>query len=153
MIRIASEKELLESFRLIDRAEVELPGNGRFPMVIRDYLAWSEPSGNRLFLVLADRERQLPLGIVFRRDQSGGSGPARMCEWCHAVRSGDGVTLLTAASSSHRRVGLNLCRDLSCKDRLEEAPGVDDLPRLLSDQERLRRILRRMSAFARQNLY
>src|SRR3712207_2313157 len=106
MIRIPSEKELLESFRLIDRDEVEVPKDLRFPIVVKDYLAWSEPSGYRTYLVFGDGERRQPLGIVFRRDQLAGGASPQMCEWCHCVRGSDGVSMLSATASSKRRIGI-----------------------------------------------
>ncbi len=156
MIRIFNEKELLDSFRPLDRDQVELPKDLKFPLGIQDYLAWVEPSGARVYLVLAEPENRHPLGVVFRRDQT--SGPAAMmCEWCHSVRAGDGVTLLTATASSHKRVGIPLCRDLSCKDkallRVADAPGPHDFPETLNGPEKVRRIVARMSSFARRNLF
>src|SRR3954468_3575933 len=117
MIRIASENGLRESFRVMDRDQVILPEQLRFPLEIEDYLAWVEPSGARVYLLFDDRKRKLPLGIVFRRDQSAGGGSPRMCEWCHSIRSGDQVSLLTATANSQRRIGIQLCRDLSCKSK------------------------------------
>jgi hypothetical protein len=152
MIRIENEKQLLESFRPLERDEVILPFGIEFPLVVRDYHAWVEPSGHRVFLVFSDAPRRPPLGIVFRRDQ-GGAQAARMCEFCHSVRSGDGVTLLTASASANRRVGIQLCRDLNCKDRLEQEPGTSDFPRNAHPREQLRRIVSRMSEFARRQLF
>jgi hypothetical protein len=152
MIRIHSEQELREAFRPLDREELALPQDLEFPFVVKDYFAWTEPSGFRIYLVLADRLKRLPMGIVFRRDQSGGDTP-RMCEWCHSVRGGNAVTLLTAAASEKRRVGLHLCGDLSCKDRVDAAPGPDDVPQVLSGVARLRRITERMGDFARRTCF
>lgn len=152
MIRIANEAELLDSFREVDRPEVELPRELAFPLGLKDYLAWVEPAGCRVFLVYEDPDSRKAFGIVFRRDQGGG-GAAGMCEWCHSVRSGDGVGLLTASASANRRVGISLCRDLSCREKAESAPGVDDLPQSPNARERVRGITRRMASFARQSLF
>jgi hypothetical protein len=152
MFRIASENELLESFRPLDRGEVQLPESFHYPMTVRDYLTWTEPSGHRVYLLFSNRLTNAPLGIVFQRDPSAG-GAAAMCEWCHSVRAGNGVTLLTAAASAQRRVGIPLCRDLSCKEKAEAAPGPDDVPQVAQGRERIRRIVERMADFARQNLF
>jgi hypothetical protein len=156
MIRIASETELLDSFRALDRDEVELPDDLSFPVLVKDYLTWSDPGGHRVYLVFsepgADSRKRSALGIVFRRSASG-SGPPQMCEWCHAVRGGDGVMLLTATASSQKRVGIHLCRDLSCKDKVEAAPGAHDFPESLSARDRTQRILQRMSQFARRAIF
>jgi hypothetical protein len=154
MIRIASEKDLFDSFRPLDQGEVALPENLDFPLDLKDYLAWTEPSGHRVFLLFTTPGRKAPLGIVFKRDSSAGSSmPASMCEWCHSVRAGDGVTLLTATASSRRTVGIYLCRDLSCKNKSETAPSPDDLPQSTSGNDRVRRIVQRMSEFATRNIF
>jgi hypothetical protein len=71
------------------------------------------------------------------------------------VRSSGGVGLLTAASSANRRVGIYLCRDLSCKEKAKAEPGADDMPEIpqSSEAERVRLIVRRMTAFARRQLF
>ena len=154
MIRIASEKELLESFRPLDREEVlEFPANLKFPFLLKDYLTWTEPSGHRIYLVFNEQDTRRPLGIVFKRGQGAGTAPPQMCEWCHSVRAGDGVGLLTATASSSRRVGLHLCRDLSCKDKVESTPGANDFFESMSSRERIQRIVGRMTEFARRQLF
>jgi hypothetical protein len=152
MIRIASEAQLLESFRDLDRDEVEISKDLHFPMLVKDYLTWSDPGGHRVYLVFSEPGHKTPLGVVFRRSSSG-AVPPQMCEWCHSVRGGDGVMLLTATASSQKRVGIHLCRDLSCKDKVESAPGANDFPESLSSRERTQRILQRMSQFARRAIF
>jgi hypothetical protein len=51
MFRIETEKELLSAFRSRDRKFVELPKGTRLPLFVRDYLAWVDPYGVRVFLV------------------------------------------------------------------------------------------------------
>src|SRR5947209_136067 len=150
MFKITDEKELIGSFRASEQEEVILPPEIRFPILVKDYLSWLEPSGNRVYLVFRDGESRL--GIVFRRDQGAGTS-AVMCEWCHSVRGGDSVGLLTAKAAANRRVGIHLCRDLSCKDKLEVAPGIHDLQESVEPRERARRILGRISVFARRELF
>jgi hypothetical protein len=152
MIYINSETELLSAFRLIDREEVQIPRALQLPLKVDDYVTWIEPSGSRIYLIIEEKKKQLPFGIVFRRDQDT-SGSYGMCEWCHSVRSGNGVALLTATASSHRRVGINLCRDLDCKEKAELPPGPNDIPQLLSSQDRIQKITQRMFNFAKQNLF
>jgi len=142
MIRIAQAEELVDSFRDLDRDQVELPDTFAFPMLLKDYLVWVEPSGHRVFLVFAHPERRVPMGLVFQRGGQSDS-PPMMCEFCHNVRSGGQITMMTAAASRTRRVGLHLCRDLGCKH------GED--PALA--RERAREVTRRMAHFARQNLF
>jgi hypothetical protein len=152
MFRIQSENELKECFREQDREELILGPEVKFPMVARDYLAWVEPSGNRTYLVFQDASFKGPLGIVFRRVQSLGPGVAAMCEWCHSVRSGDEVGLLTVKTHSNRRIAISLCRDLGCAENVRSGPGVHDFPTTASVQERVRRVLAKMADFARREL-
>lgn len=137
MFKLSSETELLDSFRPIDREEIRLPEHLGFPAFVPDYLAWIEPSGHRAYVVFKAFADRPPLGIVFRRDQGGGS-VASMCEWCQSMKGDSNVSLLTARASSKRVVGLHLCNDLSCREKFEG-------PRA--------RIVQRMSEFALRNLF
>jgi hypothetical protein len=120
---------------------------------VRDYLAWVEPSGHRTYLVFADPAANKARGIVFRRGHQSADSPAAMCDWCHSVRGRGAVGLLTATVSPTNRIGLNLCRDLSCKDKLEKTPGVNDLFESIPPDDKKRRLVERMSEFARRNLF
>jgi hypothetical protein len=155
MLRIRNEQELIEAFRPLERETVELPRPLEYPLDIKDYFAWTEGAGHRVFLVLGGAGLKAPLGVVFRRGETSGAGTtvAQMCDWCHAVRAGNEVGLLTAESSARRRVGLNLCRDLSCKEKALSDPGADDFPQPVSPSGRVRRITQRMTDFARRNLF
>lgn len=152
MIRITSENELLNLFRPIDRDEVQVPADMTFPLIVRDYIKWIEPSGHRAYLVFLDPDQPQALGVVFRRTSSSDS-PAQMCQWCHSVRSGNGVGLLTSSSGTRRRVGLYLCRDLGCKEQLTEGPRVNDMRETLDVEQKMQRVLRRMADFAKGNLF
>jgi hypothetical protein len=149
MIRIDSAETLLSAFRPNDRTALELPEGMRFPFLIKDYVSWIEASGARVFVVFEDPVKSVPMGIAFRRD-AGGAVPPAICEWCHSARADQGVGLLTATASDKRRVGVHLCRDLACKVRMEEAAETGLGP---SARDRVRRVVERMSTFARQNLF
>jgi hypothetical protein len=148
MFRIESEKDLQRAFRPRDRQTLELPEGLQFPLFVRDYLSWVEPTGTRVNLVLAVPGSRLPVGITFRRDAHGGPGGPCMCDWCHTPGSVEGIGMLTTDVNSKRRVGVNLCLDLRCKDKLESAADLsgrhfrDLLPPLLA----------RMNRFAREAL-
>jgi hypothetical protein len=152
MFIIRSDKELLESFRAQDQAEVFIPNDLAFPKISKDYLTWMEPSGARAYLVFQDESFKAPFGIVFRRDQTAGPTVAAMCDWCHSVRSGNEVGVLTVATSDRRRVGLSLCRDLSCADKIRSEPSASDFPVQASVQERIRKLLGKMARLARREL-
>ena len=153
MIRITSENELINAFREIDRNDVRLPHDIKFPLALKDYLSWQEPSGARVYLVFQDPRGRGARGIVFKR--TGGSpseGVVQMCQWCHSVRGGNAVGLLTAKATKRRRVGVHLCSDLSCKQTLLGGPGVNDLREPFSRYEKLFRVLLKMSEFMNSSL-
>lgn len=153
MIKITSENQLLETFRSLDRDQVQVPAEFKFPLAVKDYLSWIEPSGHRVYLVFEDTASGLPLGVVFERTPAPPSTPASMCQWCHSVRSGTGVSLLTTAASKNRRVGLHLCTDLNCRERAMGAPGIHDFNESLSGVEKVKQVVRRMNEFAKSNLF
>ena len=153
MIRIPNEAELLETFRPSERDEVRLSPDFRFPLPLKDCLSWTEPSGHRVYLVFQDPSEGYLRGIVFQRTHASTDTPASMCQWCHTVRSGTGVSLLTAAVGPNRRIGMHLCSDLNCKENTLSPPGIHDLRESLSSYERLQRVLKRMGEFASRNLF
>ena len=148
MFLIKTEDDLLRAFRPRDREKVELPEGIQFPLFVRDYLAWTEPAGTRVFLMLAAPGSRRPMGIAFRRDSQGGGAASHMCDWCHAYGSASEIGLLTTDVNSKRRVGVNLCLDLRCKEKLESAADLSGRdPRELSKP-----LLERMLRFTREAL-
>jgi len=151
MFLLKTEEELLQAFRPRDRQVVEPPAAVKFPKFVQDYYAWLDPTGVRVYLVFKDPVTQRPLGIAFRRDGSGGGGEgvgSLMCDWCHSFGSSDEIGLLTADRSSKKRVGVGLCRDLRCGEKLEQA--ADRAGR--SAREPLERLRGKMERFAREAL-
>lgn len=126
---IRSEDELVNAFRPRDRKHVEIPRYMRFPVAIEHYLAWTEPSGVRIFLLFRKPGTETPIGVAFRRDQQGSAfSPKGVCDWCLHQGPSDEVGLLTATVNSKRRVGVYLCLDLSCLEKLQsvaELTGQD----------------------------
>jgi treble-clef zinc-finger protein len=149
MFRIETEKELLSAFRSRDRKYVELPKGTQLPLFVRDYLAWVDPYGVRVFPVFTAPGGKRPTGIAFRRDQQGDKALAvRVCEWCRASGSSDQIGLLTTDVDSKRRVGVNLCLDLRCNERLEAAMNMAG--RSVLDENK--QLIERMSRFASEAL-
>ncbi len=149
MFRIETEKELLNAFRSRDRKHVELPKGTRLPLFVRDYLAWVDPYGVRVFLVFTAPGSKRPTGIAFRRDQQGDKTLAlRVCDWCRASGSADQIGLLTTDVDSKRRVGVNLCLDLRCNEKLEAATNMAGGSVL----DENRQLLERMARFANEAL-
>jgi hypothetical protein len=148
MFRIETEKDLLHAFRPRDREKVELPKDMRFPLFVRDYLSWVEPAGTRVFLVCPSPQGKRPMGIAFRRDSHGGSSPSQMCDWCHSYGSSHDIGLLTTDVNSKRRVGVNLCLDLRCKDKLESVADLSGR----HPRDVMLPLMERMLRFAREAL-
>lgn len=152
MIRIDSEHELLMAFREIDRDEVDLASAVKFPLILKDYLAWTEPSGHRVYLLFQDPNGNIARGLVFRRSSIPAQPIVQMCQWCHSVRGGNAVRLLTVKASQNRTLGLHLCSDLSCKEKVLSTPGVNDMREPYSRYEKLYRVIMNMSDFMRLEL-
>lgn len=151
MNSMTSETELLSCFREIDRDDVELAADLRFPLAIDDVVAWS--SGPRAFLVFRERPGSRARGIVFHRNAGASPDMAAMCEWCHVVRAHGGVKLMSVRVDERKRVGLYLCSDVSCIARAHETPGPDDVPDRADGGERARRTLKRIAEFASRRLF
>jgi hypothetical protein len=153
MIRISNEQQLLSAFRDSDRGEVYIPADFAFPFTLKDYVAWVEPSGHRVYLVFQEVQSGHPMGVVFQRTRGAADTPASMCQWCHSVRPGTAVGLLTTAAGPNRRIGLHLCANLDCKEHAMKPPGVNDFPEAVQGRDKVERIVRRMNDFAKHNLF
>jgi hypothetical protein len=131
MFRIESEKELLACFRPIDRDAVTLAKSTEFPLYVRDYFTWVEPSGARTYLVFPDAASGKLLGISFRRDQPRGASPY-FCEWCHSVGS-----------------SAEICLDLRCAEKLETRSNLTGE----NARHLARGVIGKMSEFARKSIF
>jgi hypothetical protein len=147
MVIIRSAHELLEAFRPLDLRLFELPPETAYPLPVHGYTAWVEHGGARVYLVFEDPETGRAQGIIFQRD-SGSHGHVQMCDFCHFFGAQDEVGLLVAEVTRRKRVGVYVCRDLSCGDRLEEAG--DRLGR--DTRQEHRRLLERIARFSREAL-
>jgi FBP C-terminal treble-clef zinc-finger len=145
MFILNDQQELTRAFRPRDQRGLELPGDLSFPKFVRNYLAWVDEAGARTFVVFQNEAGQT-LGLAFRRDQDKSGGASQLCGWCHTV-SPD-VGLITTDKNSKRRVGVLVCRDLSCAAKLDEAADLAGT----SSVEPKRRQLERMRRFAREGL-
>ncbi|MBL9038683.1 MAG: FBP domain-containing protein [Archangium sp.] len=123
MFKLDSEDAVLATFRHKDRTLVELSSDLKFPIILRDAVTWTHPSGGRAYLVFFV-PGGVPTGVVF--DTSSGSGEAvpHMCEWCHRSGSGTEIGLLTARINAKKLAGIHLCSDLRCKEKLEEQANL-----------------------------
>ncbi len=116
MFKLPNEASLLATFRPGDRKHVQITRDVPLPLVVNHYLAWSY--GKLSFLVFAAAGRS-PRGIVFE-GSSGGAAVPQMCNWCHQLAPGNRVDLLTARRDARSTVGVIVCADLKCCERLED---------------------------------
>jgi hypothetical protein len=146
MFKLDSEEDLLAAFRPRDRTLVERSREVTLPRFVRNYLAWTHPSGGRVYLVFAV-PGGVPTGIVFDTPSDGPAVP-HLCAWCHSTGLGGRVGLLTARVNSVRTVGVHVCADLSCQQKLE-----DEADRALrSVLPEMHRLLERIGTFASEGL-
>ena len=118
---IASENELIQSFRLRDQKKLLLPENLRFPLNVRSYFTWKEPSGVYTYLVFKMPNWDAPRGVAFKRTPASGELTGGLCNWCHAYGSSEEIGMLSVAMSSTVSTSYFLCQDLRCIEKIEEA--------------------------------
>lgn len=118
MFRLQSEDALKASFRPKDAALVEPPPGLTYPLAVLDYLSWVHPAGGLVFIVFATKGGT-PTGIAFNSN-GGAGGVVQMCDWCHHTGVGSQVGLLTARLNANKRLGVYLCSDLSCRQKIED---------------------------------
>jgi hypothetical protein len=144
MFKLDSAEALRAAFRPKDRDALDLDPALSFPLLVRHYLAWRQPSGAYVYLLFAI-PGGAPTGIAFETNGGAGSVP-QMCDWCHGT--GTQVALLVAKVSGLKRVGVHVCADLTCREKLEDAAnrsGRSVLPEL-------ERLVERMGRFASEAL-
>jgi len=140
MFKLANERALLRAFRPMDRKLVEVTRDVSLPLRVDDYLTWH--FGRRVYLVFGTASGE-PKGIVFQAD-GGDAGLPHMCEWCHSVAPGTRVGMLAARRDRKRTIGILVCSDIGCRERMEDAAdraGADARPLVA-------KVLHRMEQFA-----
>ena len=122
---IASEDELVQSFRLRDQKKLVLPAQLKFPVNVRSYFTWREPSNVYTYLVFKQPGWDLPKGVVFKRLNAHGDQPAGgVCSWCHAYGSSEEITTLGLTVNAELSFAYILCHDLRCIEKIEEASNL-----------------------------
>ena len=140
---VSSEDELLGFFRERDESKVIFRSSLELPMRVQYYFTWSDPSGAYRYLIFKKPGWESPRGLVFRTGgSSGDSGTGGICDWCHSYGSSNQIGLLTTSVNSKRTVGMMLCLDLSCGEKIESNPvttSKDPETRILQVCERMGR--------------
>ncbi|MBL8915187.1 MAG: FBP domain-containing protein [Archangium sp.] len=120
MFRLQSEDALKAAFRPKDALLVEPPAGLKYPFAVLDYLSWVHPAGGGLVFIVFATPGGTPTGIAFTSNGGTTAAIAQMCDWCHTVGVGTQVGLLTARLNANKRVGMHLCADLSCRQKIED---------------------------------
>lgn len=151
MFRIESKDALIQLFREIDQPKVEIPNSFHFPIGLSDSLSWMEASGHRSFLIFQTATMDRPVGLSFEQTKATTDVPS-MCQWCHSVRPVSDVTLMTVRLSHNHTIGLYLCSDLNCKERIV-LPSVNDLRETLNIKEKQLRLMEKVEKFVFQQVF
>lgn len=118
---VSSEEEMIQSFRLRDQKKLILPEKLKFPLNVRSYFTWKEPSGVYTYLVFKMPNWDLPRGVVFKRTAHSGEAVGGLCNWCHAYGSSEDINFLSVAMSSQVSSSYLICQDIRCIEKIEEA--------------------------------
>lgn len=118
---ISNEAEFFECFRLRDQKKLVLPSGLSFPMRVRSYFTWHEPSGVYTYLIYKKPSWDQPRGMAFKRVSHGGEPTGGLCSWCHAYGSSEEIGSLSVAVNSNVSFAYILCLDLRCIEKIEEA--------------------------------
>lgn len=120
-----SETELLNVFRKKDKEKVVLPRAMKFPVRVRFYHAWTEPSGVYTYLIFKKSGWEAPRGVVFKRGATGShNSPTRLCDWCHAYGRADQIGMMRVVVNPKVTLGMMICLDLSCEEKLESMANI-----------------------------
>lgn len=117
---IVSEEELIQSFRPRDQNKLILPEGLRFPLKVRSYFTWKEPSGNYTYLVFKMPNWDTPRGIAFKRSSAMAENAGGLCNWCHAYGGSEEIGMLSTAMNSNVSLSYFLCKDLNCIEKIED---------------------------------
>lgn len=121
LFTISSEQELILSFRNHDQKKLILPEKLKFPLNVRSYFTWKEPSGVYTYLVIRLPNWDTPRGVAFKRTPSTGEPVGGLCSWCNAYGSSEDIGMMSVTMSSSVSVSYLICQDISCIEKLEDA--------------------------------
>lgn len=144
MFHLTSEDMLVRTFRPRDQRKLERPAGITYPHFVRHYLAWGDAVNGNAHIVFGP-PGGAPTGIYFRR---GSGGDSQMCEWCHSSGGPHEIGLLTADVNSRKRVGITVCLDLRCQEKIEDAANRAGR----NPQDATRAMMERICRFATEGL-
>lgn len=117
---IASEQELIFSFRPRDQRKLIVPVGLRFPVAVNSYFRWIESSGVYTYLIFKRPNWDAPRGVAFKRSHPSGEPVGGMCNWCHSYGTSNEIGMLSVKVNSEVSLSYFLCQDLRCIEKIEE---------------------------------
>lgn len=121
---IASEQELVESFRYRDQKKLMLPPDLEYPLQVRSYFTWQDPSRVYTYLVFKQPNWDRPRAVAFKQSSAGGEPVGSLCNWCHSYGSSEEIGGLSLVLDSKTSASYLLCKDLSCIEKIEDIAGL-----------------------------
>ncbi len=117
---IASEQELILSFRPRDQKKLIVPIGLRFPIEVNTYFRWQESSGVYTYLIFKRPNWDAPRGVAFKRSHPTSDPVGGMCNWCHSYGTSNEIGMLSVKVNSEVSLSYFLCQDLRCVEKIEE---------------------------------
>jgi hypothetical protein len=117
---IASEQELIFSFRPQDQKRLIVPIGLRFPVPVNTYFRWTESSGVYTYLIFKRPNWDTPRGVAFKRAHPAGEPVGGMCNWCHSYGTSNEIGMMSVKVNSEVSLAYFLCQDLRCIEKVEE---------------------------------
>lgn len=118
---LSSKDDLVQSFRSKDQDKLVLPDDLKFPLRVRSYFTWKEPSGVYTYLVFKMPNWELPRGVAFKRTTSAGEPTGGIYNWCHAYGSSEEIGMMSMVLSPKVLMSYFLCQDLRCIEKIKDA--------------------------------
>ena len=117
---IENETDFTNCFRLKDQKKLVLPSKLKFPMKIRSYFTWQEPSGVYTYLIYKNPSWDMPRGMALKRVHHNGEPVGGLCGWCNSYGSSEEIGTLSVAVNSKTTFAYLLCNDLRCIEKIED---------------------------------
>mgnify|MGYP000106024689 CR=1 FL=1 len=141
---------LLSSFSLNDRKKVWIPENivqQQYKIDEYFFLSWIHRS-QHLGYVITMQKNKLQ-GHILRRTPMQKNNRVCMCDWCLSVYPAQHIAQFTIKKNKHTSIGLYLCDQLDCTDRLHSTTfnNVHNMRETISKTDKMNRLIKNMDAF------
>ena len=121
---IESKDEFNQCFREKDQKKLILPMGLKFPLAVRSYFTWSEPSGVYTYLVFKKPNWDLPRGAVFKKVAQHGEPVGGLCSWCNSYGSSEDIGMFSVAVNANTSFSYILCQGFRCVEKIEETAAL-----------------------------